>query len=122
MNAAFIQACELDDYHSQAPLHSASIAISTLFAAAQARAMHPTKPRTTTGMDLLLAAIACFETGPRVGKAVHGTDMLTRGWHSGAIFGAPASAIAASRLFELTDEEMEGAVGVSTGPQFLDTC
>ena len=116
MNAAFIQACELDDYHSQAPLHSASIAISTLFAATQAQALHPTKPKAVTGMDFLLAAIACFETGPRIGKAVYGTDMLTRGWHSGAVFGAPASAVAASRLFGLSEEEMEGAVGVRIPP------
>lgn len=113
MNAAFIQACELDDYHTQAPLHSAAIAISTLFAAAQAQYTHPIKPKAVTGMDFLLAAITSFETGPRVGKAAHGTDILARGWHSGAVFGAPAAAIAASKLFGLSDEDMEGAVGVS---------
>lgn len=40
-----------------------------------------------TGRDLLLAAVAGFETGPRAGLALYGPDMLTRGWHSGPIFG-----------------------------------
>ena len=114
MNATFIQACELDDYHSQAPLHSASIALATLFAAVQSQHFRPgTAHLPVSGLDFLVAAIACFETGPRVGKAVYGTDMLTRGWHSGAVFGAPAAAVAASKLFDLSPEATEDAIGMA---------
>lgn len=40
-----------------------------------------------SGRDLLVAAVAGFEVGPRAGIALYGPDMLTRGWHSGPIFG-----------------------------------
>ncbi|EOD45266.1 putative cis-aconitic acid decarboxylase protein [Neofusicoccum parvum UCRNP2] len=109
LNGSFIQATELDDYHSMAPLHSASIVLPALLAGVEA-----TKAgRPVTGRDLLVAAVAGFETGPRAGLALYGPDMLTRGWHSGPIFGCPAAAAAASRLFGLGVRETESALGIA---------
>ncbi|OJD32189.1 uncharacterized protein BKCO1_4000085 [Diplodia corticola] len=107
LNAAFIQATELDDYHSDAPLHSASIVLPALLAGAQTQ-----PPGAVTGLDLLVAAVAGFETGPRAGLALYGSDLLTRGWHSGPVFGCPAAAAAGARLFGLGVRETESALGI----------
>ncbi|KAE8153837.1 2-methylcitrate dehydratase PrpD [Aspergillus avenaceus] len=117
LNGSYIQAMELDDYHSKAPLHSASVVLPALFAAAevQSRANKASPDTTTavTGAQFLLSAIVGFETGPRAGNGVHGGDLLTRGWHSGPIFGCPASAAAASKLFQLPPSEVESAIGIA---------
>ena len=99
----------MDDYHSVAPLHSASVLIPALFAASDSQ-IHQSP---VTGLAFLLAAIIGFETGPRVGKAIYGGDLLTRGWHSGPIFGSPAAAAATSKLLNLTSSDTESAIGIA---------
>ena len=86
LNGAFIQATELDDYHSVAPLHSASVLLPALLAASDSQIYGSP----ITGLNFLLTAIVGFETGPRVGNALYGGQLLTRGWHSGPVFGSPA--------------------------------
>ncbi|KAI0412191.1 hypothetical protein F5X98DRAFT_21863 [Xylaria grammica] len=129
LNGGFIQATELDDYHSVAPLHSASVVLGSLFAAAQVKnvkvrgfaadgqapeAQEAQEPgRTVSGIDFLIAAIAGFETGPRSGMAIHGTDLLVRGWHSGVVFGCPAAAAASSKLLGLSAVNTESAIGIA---------
>ena len=80
VNSSFIQGFELDDYHPLAPLHSNSLVLPAMLAAA---------PRVgrVSGERFLLGAILGYETGPRVGQALGGLDMLSRGWHSGVVFG-----------------------------------
>src|ERR1700689_3357596 len=75
VNSSFIQGFELDDYHPLAPLHSNSLVLPAMLAAA---------PRVgrVSGESFLLGAILGYETGPRVGQALGGLDMLSRGWHS----------------------------------------
>lgn len=84
LNGTFIQGFELDDWHSDAPLHSNSILLPALFAAAE-HAGSKGGAQTVTGSDLLLAMIIGYEVGPRVGLALHGAHILTAGWHSGAV-------------------------------------
>ena len=62
---------------------------------------------------MLLGAIRGFEVGPRVGLALHGAQMLTRGWHSGAVFGGPAAAAAVGTLYGLDAEGFEDALGLA---------
>jgi len=113
-NSTFIQACELDDYHSTAPLHSLSIILPTLFAATESQYLRPNHvPEHVSGLQFLIACIVGFETGPRAGKALYGDDVLKRGWHSGPLFGSPASAAAASKLFNLSPEQIEDAIGMA---------
>lgn len=107
LNGTFIQGFELDDFHPLAPLHSCSLVIPALLSTAATR----TVP--TTGADLLLAAIAGFEVGPRVGLTLHGTQMLDRGWHSGAVFGTHAAAMASGKLRELPPAQLEDALGLA---------
>jgi aconitate decarboxylase len=65
-----------------------------------------------TGIDLMIAAVIGFEVAPRIGLALHGADMLTRGWHSGPIFGTPATAAAVAKLFRLDAEQTEHAIAL----------
>ncbi|MEU6409016.1 MmgE/PrpD family protein [Microbispora sp. NPDC046933] len=106
LNGTFIQGFELDDYHPQAPLHSNSLVLPSVLAT-----LGGVGPR--TGRDVLTAVIAGFEVGPRVGLALHGGQMLTRGWHSGAVFGTHASAAASGVLRGLTAAQFEDALGLA---------
>ena len=107
LNGTFIQGFELDDFHPLAPLHSCSLLIPALLSTASAR------PQPTTGGELLLAAIAGFEVGPRVGYTLHGTQMLDRGWHSGPVFGTHAAAMASGKLRGLPPAQLEDALGLA---------
>jgi 2-methylcitrate dehydratase PrpD len=107
LNGTFIQGFELDDFHPLAPLHSCSLLIPALLSTASVR------PQTTTGAELLLAAIAGFEVGPRVGYTLHGTQMLDRGWHSGSVFGTHSAAMASGKLRGLPPAQLEDALGLA---------
>ena len=106
LNSSFIQGFELDDYHPLAPLHSNSIILPAMLAAA---------PRVgrVSGERFLLGAILGYETGPRVGEALGGLDMLSRGWHSGVVFGPLAAAAAAGTLYGLDAAGFEDAFGMA---------
>ncbi len=108
LNSTFIQGFELDDYHSVAPLHSNSIILPALFSATQV----PDSDK-YSGSDFLRAYIIGCEVGPRVGLALHGTDLLSRGWHSGAVQGPSASAAAVSAMLHLPPNQMEDALGIA---------
>jgi aconitate decarboxylase len=106
LNGTFIQGFELDDYHPQAPLHSAAVVIPALLACADKR-------KGVSGAEFLRGAIAGFEVGPRVGRALHGGQMLSRGWHSGSVFGTHAAAAAAGSLLRLDPARFEDALGLA---------
>lgn len=107
LNGTFIQGFELDDYHVRAPLHSNSLVIPSAFST---MAM---ADRTFSGRELLTALIAGYEVGPRVGLALHGAQMLSRGWHSGAVFGTHASAATSAHLRGLDAARVEDALGLA---------
>ena len=114
MNAAFIQATELDDYHAAAPVHNSAIMLPTLIAATESLARRPGHPAVTvSGAHFLLATIVGFECSIRAGNGLYGNDMLARGWHCGAVYGAPGSAAAAAKLFELDPGRTEDAIGIA---------
>src|SRR6202007_2174075 len=106
LNSSFIQGFELDDYHPLAPLHSNSLVLPAMLAAA---------PRVgrVSGERFLLGAILGYETGPPVGEALGGLDMLSRGWHSGLVFGPLAAAAAAGTLYGLDAAGFEDAFGMA---------
>ncbi len=106
LNSAFIQGFELDDYHPRAPLHSASLVLPALLATAR-------DVGGVGGRAFLTAAVLGCEVGPRVGLALHGKQMLSRGWHSGAVFGTHAAAAAAGRLRGLDAAAFEDALGLA---------
>jgi aconitate decarboxylase len=106
LNGTFIQGFELDDYHPRGPLHSASLVLPALWAAAEGETR-------VDGKRFLEAALAGYEVGPRVGMALHGVEMLSRGWHSGSVFGTHAAAAAVGKLFGLDGARMEDALGLA---------
>lgn len=106
LNGTFIQGFELDDFHPYAPLHSASLIVPALLATAEQQGA-------ISGREFLRAAIAGFEVGPRVGLALHGGQMLSRGWHSGSVFGTHASAAATGTLLGLDAAGFEDALGLA---------
>src|ERR1700739_4340656 len=110
LNGTFIQGFELDDFHPLAPLPSRSLLIPALLSTA---AVRPETAGPLRGADLLLAAITGFEVGPRVGYALHGAQMLDRGWHSGPVFGTHSAAMASGKLRGLSPAQLEDALGLA---------
>jgi aconitate decarboxylase len=106
LNGTFIQGFELDDFHPIAPLHSASLLLPALIACAEERGG-------VDGAAFLLAALKGLEVGPRVGMALHGAEMLSRGWHSGPVFGTHAAAVAAGSLLGFDAAAYEDALGIA---------
>jgi aconitate decarboxylase len=106
LNSTFIQGFELDDYHPKAPLHSASLLIPSLLATAE-------DVGGVRGQTFLTAAVLGFEVGPRVGLGLHGGQMLSRGWHSGAVFGTHAAAAGSGHLRGLNAAQFEDALGLA---------
>lgn len=106
LNGTFIQGFELDDFHPLGPLHSASVVLPAALAVSEDLGG-------IAGAQFLLASIAGFEVGPRVGMALHGAQMLSRGWHSGAVFGTHAAAATAGILLDLDASRFEDAFGLA---------
>ncbi len=106
LNGTFIQGFELDDYFPRAPLHSASLVLPALLATAS-------HTGTVSGAEFLRAAVLGFEVGPRVGFALNGAEMLSRGWHSGSVFGTHAAAAASGALRGLDAAGFEDALGLA---------
>lgn len=106
LNGTFIQGFELDDFHPFGPLHSASVVLPAAMACAE-------RIGDVSGARFLLASIAGFEVGPRVGMALHGAQMLSRGWHSGSVFGTHAAAAATGILLDLDPARFEDALGLA---------
>ncbi|KAL6717780.1 hypothetical protein ACLMJK_003865 [Lecanora helva] len=112
LNSSFIQGCELDDFHHEAPLHSESVILPTLFAAAEAQ-KNTQPPVIVSGSEFLIASVVGFEVGPRAGRALLGTELLSSGWHCGTVFGHPASAASASKLLGLDFSQIGSALGIA---------
>lgn len=114
MNSAFIQSIELDDYHASAPVHNSAIMLPTLMAAVESLSHRPGHaPVKVSGSHFLLSLIAGYESSIRAGNGLYGSDMLSRGWHCGAVYGTPGSSAAASKLFNLDPAQIEDALGIA---------
>ena len=82
LNSTFIQGFELDDVHADAPWHANSVILPSLFAAAEHTSRGMQGPQKFDGAAFLLSTIVGFEIGSRIGLALYGPEMLSRGWHS----------------------------------------
>jgi aconitate decarboxylase len=105
VNGTLIQGFELDDVHRVGVLHVGAVTLPSLLAIAE------TKPG-LTGRDLLTAAVAGYEVGPRVGMCM-GPEHIAQGWHSGATVGTFASAAAAARALGLSTDQAVHALGIA---------
>jgi 2-methylcitrate dehydratase PrpD len=105
VNGTQIQGFELDDVHRQGVLHVGAVTLPALLAA--------TGPKSNlNGRDLLAAAVAGYEIGPRVGICM-GQEHIGQGWHSGATVGVFSAAAGAARALRLSEEQTVHALGIA---------
>jgi 2-methylcitrate dehydratase PrpD len=105
VNGTEVQSFELDDVHRVGVLHVGAVTLPALFAAAESHA-------DVTGRELLVAALAGYEIGPRVGKCM-GQEHIGQGWHSGATVGVFSAAAGASRGLKLDAARTVHALGIA---------
>ena len=111
VNGAAVQGFELDDVHRQGVLHVGAVTLPALFAAVETMA-GCTAGTAFSGRDLLRAAIAGYEVGPRVGMCM-GQEHIGQGWHSGATVGVFSAAAGASAALGLTADQTVHALGIA---------
>jgi len=105
VNGTLVQSFELDDVHRQGVLHVGAVTLPPLLAVTELKAG-------LSGRDLLRAAIAGYEIGPRVGKCM-GPQHIGQGWHSGATVGVFSAAAGASAALRLSQEQTVHALGIA---------
>ena len=105
INGSLVQSFELDDVHRQGVLHVGAVTLPPLLAVTELRP-------DMSGPDLLRAAVAGYEIGPRVGKCM-GPEHIGQGWHSGATVGVFSAASGAAAALHLTAEQAVHALGIA---------
>ncbi len=105
-NAAASHVAEQDDVHNGSVFHPATVVFPPALACAQAIG--------ASGEDLLVAAVAGYEVGIRVGEFLGRSHYKV--FHTTGTAGTLAAAAAVGRLLKLTPEQMLNAFG-SAGTQ-----
>jgi 2-methylcitrate dehydratase PrpD len=105
VNGTQVQGFELDDVHRKAVLHVGAVTLPPLIAVAESHAR-------LSGRDVLTAAVAGYEIGPRVGLCM-GQEHIGQGWHSGATVGVYSAAAGAARAMALSADETVHALGIA---------
>lgn len=105
INGALVQGFELDDVHRQGVLHVGAVTLPALIAITELR-------RGMTGREFLVAALAGYEVGPRVGICM-GQEHIGQGWHSGATTGVFSAAAGAARGLGLDTQQTVHALGIA---------
>ena len=104
-NGTMVQGFELDDVHRVGVLHVGAVTLPALLAAAE---VQPGR----NGRDLLAAAVAGYEIGPRVGLCM-GPEHIGQGWHSGATVGVFSAVAGASAALRLNADRTAHAIGMA---------
>ncbi|CAB3723354.1 MmgE/PrpD family [Achromobacter denitrificans] len=106
VNAAAAHVVEQDDVHNGSVFHPAAVVFPPALAVAQALGR--------SGRDLLVAAVAGYEVGIRVGEFLGRSHYKI--FHTTGTAGTLAAAVTAGRLLNLSPEAMLNALG-SAGTQ-----
>lgn len=106
VNAAASHYAEQDDVHNGSVFHPATVIFPAVLAVAQDRGL--------SGRDLLVAAVAGYECGIRIGEFLGRSHY--RIFHTTGTVGTVAAAIAVARLIGLDPARMLDAIG-SAGTQ-----
>ena len=104
LNGTFIQGFELDDYHSYGPLHSEACALPAVLGTAE-------QIGGVDGKRLIEATVLGFEVGPRIGMAMGGLQLVSRGWHCGSVYGVLSGVAGAGKIRGLDENQFEDAIG-----------
>jgi aconitate decarboxylase len=105
VNGTQIQGFELDDVHRQGVLHVGAVVLPGLLGITQTQ-------RSMSGLDFLVAAVAGYEIGPRVGICM-GQEHIAQGWHSGATVGVFSSAAGSAKALGLDVQQTIHALGIA---------
>ena len=105
VNGTLIQSFELDDIHTRGLLHIGCAVLPPLLALAEVGTP-------MTGRDLLRAAVAGYEIGPRVGICM-GQEHLVQGWHASATIGVFAAVAGAAAGLRLDAGRARHALGIA---------
>jgi aconitate decarboxylase len=105
VNGTLVQGFELDDVHRVGVLHVGAVTLPAVLAVAELRPG-------MTGRDLLTAAVAGYEIGPRVGMCM-GPEHIGQGWHSGATVGVFSACAGAAAALRLTADQAVHALGIA---------
>ena len=106
VNAASSHLVEQDDLHNSSVLHPATVVFPAALAAAQDLGK--------SGRDLLLAAVAGYEAGIRIGEFLGRSHY--RIFHTTATVGTLAAAVAVGKLLDFNQEQFINLLG-SAGTQ-----
>jgi aconitate decarboxylase len=106
LNGTFIQGFELDDYHPFGPLHSEACALPAVLGTAE-------QLGGVDGKALLESAVLGLEVGPRIGMAMGGLQLVSRGWHCGSVYGILSGVAGAGKIRRLDEDQFEDAIGIA---------
>lgn len=105
VNGTQAHAFELDDYHPGAKLHPGAVVVPAALAAASQEG--------ASGVDLLAALVAGYDAMIRVSLAADSKSVRRRGWHLTGLAGPFGAAVAAGRLYDLSERQMLHALGIA---------
>jgi 2-methylcitrate dehydratase PrpD len=105
-NGAAAHAIELDDTHNAGSIHLGVVMFSTALALAETIA-------DVEQEQFLIAAIAGYEAAARIAMAVQPKEHYLLGFHPTATCGVFGAAVTASKLLDLSAEQMLSAVGIA---------
>ena len=103
LNGALAHSLDFDDTHAAGSLHPGAPVIPAALAAGEMVG--------ASGADVLAAIVAGYEMTCRIALALPAGEHYDRGFHPTATCGAFGAAAAAARVFGLTAEQIEGALG-----------
>ncbi len=105
LNGALAHSLDFDDTHAGGSLHPGAPAIAAALAAGEMVGAR--------GADVLAAIVAGYDVTCRVALALPAADHYDRGYHPTATCGAFGAAAAAGRVFGLSPEQIESALGIA---------
>ena len=103
LNGALAHSLDFDDTHAAGSLHPGAPVIPAALAAGEMAG--------ASGADVLAGIVAGYEVTCRVALALPAGEHYDRGFHPTATCGAFGAAAAAARVFGLSAEQVEGALG-----------
>ncbi len=104
VNGVAAHVLDYDDTHTDSILHGSTILAPTVFALGEELG--------ASDADMLVAYVAGWEVGARIGTAAGGA-FHERGFHSTGIAGTFAAAVAAAKLLKLDQQQMVYALGLA---------
>ena len=105
-NGAAAHAIELDDTHNAGSIHLGAVMFSTALALAEAIPG-------VTPEQFFLAVIAGYEAAARIAMAVQPKEHYLLGFHPTATCGVFGATVTASKLLDLSAEQMLSGVGIA---------